>query len=115
MMDVIYKKFNACYRGKFPTMMNTTGDEGLFNAFVLASLATSLSSLITTTCCVYINEDIKDKHDSPARQTIVFFVTLVVSVGWSFFMYCIFFWLFGYGKAMVHDMEFASVVSHRCQ
>ena len=98
--------FSTTYKGVswFKGILNTSGDCGIRNAFILASVATSLSSVVTTVSCVYINESLnEDQHLGDAsRKFLVALVTLCVGMVWSFFIFWALYSLFGYGKAMVH-------------
>lgn len=96
--------FNRDHAGWF-TNMQTSGACGIRNAFVLASIAASLSSVITTVSCVYINEslDRDTQLNGSSRKFLVALTTLVVGMAWSFFVYYVLYVLFGYGKAMIHS------------
>jgi hypothetical protein len=102
------KRFNIDHPGYLESWVgkniSTDGPCGILNAFILASIATSLSNVITTLTCVYINEKLNDDPDlNPhSRRLAVVFTTLIVGMGWSFAVYWVMYLVFGYGKSMIH-------------
>ena len=74
----------------------------IWNAFCVTSIANSVIGVITTTCCVYINEHLGALRPSE-RKASVFFITLTVGICTNMAVYIALWWFVGYGGSMVND------------